>query len=310
LKIIKNIMTHQDRLKYAQKSLLGISLGDAFGDSFFGESRNINHFLINRTIPESDWGFTDDTVMGIGIYQILAQFGEIRQAELAQIFAENYQKDRFRGYGGTAHRILREIGEGNSWQEVSANAFEGMGSMGNGAAMRVAPIGAYFWDDFIKVKEQAELSAEVTHFNLEAKTGAIAIALASAIALRINLLEEKFDQENFIHTILNYLPDTDTKSKIAKVLTVPANYHIETVTRILGNGLQMTAQDTIPFTLWCIIHHFQDFNEGLWTCVAGLGDMDTNCAIVGSVLILAKEKPAIALDWIQNVEKWEGSIFY
>lgn len=54
--------------------------------------------------------------------------------------------------------------------------------MGNGAAMRVAPLGAWFADDPAEAARQAALSAEVTHPHPEAVAGAIAVAVAAAIA--------------------------------------------------------------------------------------------------------------------------------
>ncbi len=55
--------------------------------------------------------------------------------------------------------------------------------MGNGAAMRVAPIGAYFADDLDKVLYYAQASAEVTHAHIEGIVGAMAVAVASALLL-------------------------------------------------------------------------------------------------------------------------------
>src|SRR5881394_3666155 len=68
----------------------------------------------------------------------------IEQDALATGFAREYARDPRRGYGGTAHGILRAIGEGTSWQTAAGRVFDGQGSCGNGGAMRSAPIGAYF----------------------------------------------------------------------------------------------------------------------------------------------------------------------
>jgi ADP-ribosylglycohydrolase len=45
------------------------------------------------------------------------------------------------------HGVLKAIGDGESWQSVTTSQFDGQGSWGNGAAMRVAPLGAWFADD-------------------------------------------------------------------------------------------------------------------------------------------------------------------
>ena len=67
--------------------------------------------------------------MAIGIYRILETYGKIDQDALARVFAENYALDWHRGYGGTAHSILRNIGEGKDWREAAAEVFDGMGSI-------------------------------------------------------------------------------------------------------------------------------------------------------------------------------------
>lgn len=133
-------MQNNLRLPLAKKSLLGLSVGDAFGETFFGPESIILDRIHNRQLADGQWLFTDDTVMGIGVYNILKQNGEIHQDKLAMEFAQNYLLDDYRGYGGTAHGILRDIAGGNPWAEVSRAVFDGMGSMGNGAAMRSAPL--------------------------------------------------------------------------------------------------------------------------------------------------------------------------
>ena len=174
-------MKIEDRIKYAKRALEGIALGDCFGQTFFMEDEVACQRIRERKILEESWHFTDDTVMGIGIYRILEKYGEINQDKLAEIFAKNYLLDWHRGYGGTAHSILREIGEGSDWREVAPKVFDGMGSMGNGAAMRAAPIGAYFADDLDKVMYEARKSAEVTHSHIEGIVGALAVAVAAAL---------------------------------------------------------------------------------------------------------------------------------
>ena len=149
-------MTATNKLDLARTSLLGLSIGDAFGETFFGPAEIIAARINNRGLQEGNWFFTDDTVMGIGVYNILSRFGAINQDELAKEFADNYAIDNYRGYGGTAQKILRDIAAGMNWQEASSGVFDGMGSTGNGAAMRSGPIGAYFYKDAEAVVGQAK----------------------------------------------------------------------------------------------------------------------------------------------------------
>ena len=102
------------------------------------------------------------------------------KTRLAQVFARRYRREPRRGYGGTAHQILRAIGDGVHFATAAGQAFSCMGSMGNGAAMRVAPLGAYFAEDLAQVVAQARASAAVTHAHPDGQAGAIAVAVAAA----------------------------------------------------------------------------------------------------------------------------------
>lgn len=302
-------MSNKSQIELARKSLLGISIGDAFGESFFGETDMILNCIKNREIPKSSWEFTDDTVMSIAVFEELEISGEINQDRLVGKFASNHNIDPNRGYGATARRLLREVGNGSDWRELSKNAFDGMGSMGNGAAMRVGPIGAYYFDQLDRVKELAIRSAEITHSNLEGICGAISIAIATAIATKIQFRNLNIEPKSFINQVANELPDSDTKSKIIKSLSIPYSYNIETVKSILGNGIKMTSQDTVPFSIWCAANNLTNFEESIWKAVSILGDRDTICAIVGGITIMSCKEKSIPENWINSVEKFEFSKF-
>lgn len=304
-----NFSNNKHRIGNAKKALLGVAIGDAFGDSFFGETDKVLENIHSRKIPETKWEFTDDTVMSIAIFEELEKNGEIDQENLIKTFCVNHDLDINRGYGATLRRLLREVQNGENWREVSKNVFEGQGSMGNGAAMRVCPIGAFYFDNLQKVKDLAIKSAEITHSNIEAITGAIAIAVGTALTTQMKLGSYILTPTEFIDKILNELPDCDTKSKISKSKDVSYNYQIETVKSILGNGINMTAQDTVPFAIWCTAYNLENFEEGLWKAVSILGDRDTICAMVGGMSIMSSSEKNIPDTWVTLVEKVDESIF-
>ena len=174
--------SHEARMARAILSLEGLSVGDAFGEQFFVDPYKVNDLIEARTRPEPPWHYTDDTEMALSIVSILRQAGEIDQDRLAQRFARHYDKSR--GYGPAMHGILPLMSLPGSWVTLSRRLFGGQGSFGNGAAMRVAPVGAYFADDLETAAAQAYDSALVTHANPEAAAGAIAVAIAAAYAWR------------------------------------------------------------------------------------------------------------------------------
>lgn len=297
------------RLELAKESLLGVSIGDAFGDSFFGNSDYIEECIKLKTIPKTNWEFTDDTIMSLAVFEELEEDENINQERFIKKICLNHNKDVNRGYGATARKIIREITDGGDWKQIANAVFDGQGSMGNGAAMRVNPIGAYYFDNFEKVKELAIKSSIVTHTNNEAIAGAISIAIATAIATKMKVENKSISPIEFIDSILLEIPDSDTKSKIAKSKSLSYNYHIETIKSILGNGVKMTSQDTVPFVVWCSAYNLNNFESGLWKAVSILGDRDTICAMVGGILIMSSYESKMPIEWVNNVERIESSIF-
>lgn len=301
-------MELKDRIKYAKRALNGIALGDCFGQTFFVPDEIARQRIRDREILNEPWCFTDDTVMAIGIYRILEKYGKIDQNELAKIFARNYALDWHRGYGGTAHSILQSIGEGRDWREVAKAAFDGMGSMGNGGAMRAAPIGAYFADDMDKVLYHAKASAEVTHTHLEGIVGAMAVAVASALFLNKKWGCYRGEGEVFLRDIADTLPESDTKYKILSAVSIKKESSMDFVVSVLGNGMMLTAQDTVPFCLWCAMHYYDSIEEALWMAVSALGDRDTICAIVGGMVSLYVDE--LPQQWLNYMERPEDSQFF
>jgi ADP-ribosylglycohydrolase len=298
---------HSERMERARLSLDGLSVGDAFGQRFFYPF--MERFLTNgeRPFPQPPWPYTDDTEMALAITQVLDQNGHINQDELAETLARRYWRNPSRGYGAGAHRILQSIAQGFSWQRVSRQEFDGQGSMGNGAAMRVAPVGAYFADDLPRVVAEARASAEVTHAHAEGQAGAIAIAVAAAWAWRVAEGSESPEPERLMQIALEHTPAGETRSGIDSALALPLELSPVTAARRLGSGLRVTAPDTVPFTLWCAARHLRDFPEALWTTVAGLGDRDTTCAIVGGIVALAGQS-SIPEEWLRAREPLHRTI--
>lgn len=291
------------RIKLARLSLNGLSIGDALGTMLAWQPELVRL----RQTPAPSWYFTDDTVMGICITRLLELHGSIDQDALAKRFAEEYALDPHRGYGNGAHEILRAICKGHDWRVVSAQVFNGRGSMGNGAAMRVGPLGAWFYDSVPKAAEQAALSAEVTHCNVEGKAGAIAVAVAASLAASWQMQESvQSNQHQLIQEVLVHVPDSMTKDVLQQALSVPDSSTAHDAAGLLGCGEQILSQDTVPFCLWSAQKWLTDYAAALWETASVFGDIDTNCAIVGSIVSVAVGKSGIPEDWLLSREPLNG----
>jgi ADP-ribosylglycohydrolase len=283
------------RLARAHTSLEGLSVGDAFGERFFTPTSSLLSMIGQRVLPEPPWFYTDDTQMALSLVAQLRRHGMIEQDALAKRFGRNY--DPLRGYGPAMHQLLPLIRSGKQWRTAAASLFGGQGSFGNGGAMRVAPLGAYFADDLDAVKEQAARSAEVTHTHHEGIAGAIAVALAAAWACWLREEHGEISPADLLDRIAQDVPESQVRAGIVRARDFTVGTSIALVAGILGSGSCVTAQDTVPFALWCATQFMASYEEALWQTVSGLGDRDTTCAIVGGIVAGYVGSAGIPPEW-------------
>jgi ADP-ribosylglycohydrolase len=289
------------RLSRAHQSLEGLSCGDAFGERFFINSDLAISLIEQKSVPAPPWIFTDDTLMAISIVENLEKHARIQQDDLAYSFARNY--DSMRGYGPAMHRLLAEIRRRpDCWRDEAQALFDGQGSFGNGSAMRVAPLGAYFADDVDSIAEQAALSAQTTHCHSEALAGATAVALAAAAAWRFRQAGQLPTHIEFLEWIAQRMPVSAVRRGIELAATLPAVVPVDRAVRELGNGKIISCPDTVPFALWSAACHLQSYEEALWATVRGLGDRDTTCAIVGGIVVMYSGVESIPSAWLHARE--------
>ncbi|MEU8330732.1 ADP-ribosylglycohydrolase family protein [Micromonospora sp. NPDC048839] len=269
------------RLALARDSLAGLSTGDALGAQYFVPGAAPSDFTADA-LPPAPWEWTDDTEMACSVLAELDHSGGVDRDRLALAFAQRCAP--LRGYGAGAMAILELIRTGTPWPLAAASAFDGQGSCGNGAAMRVGPLGAYFADSTARAAAQARASAEVTHAHPEGIAGAVAVAVAAALAARGRLDGHRPAPDRLLAGIAAALdPGTEVHrsvSRAAGLLGRPA----DRVVAALGNGSRVTAQDTVGFTLWVAATHLDDYPTAIRTCVRAGGDMDTTAAIVGAIV--------------------------
>jgi ADP-ribosylglycohydrolase len=275
-------------------SLAGLSVGDAFGECFFRPA-TVAHCLSDRVPPPPPWYWTDDTNMALSIAGVLAELGTIEQDTLARSFGEHF--DGARGYGRAMHSLLPRYARGADWRREAPALFAGMGSYGNGAAMRVAPLGAYFAEDLDRVVEEAGKAAEVTHAHPEGIAGAIGVAVAAALAA-----DRDLQPASFVEGVIERTPDSEVRTRLQLIEQIRPDSALRDVVALLGNGSRITAQDTVAFAVWSAAQHLGDFAESLWLTVGAGGDVDTTCAIVGGIVGARVGIEGIPPDWLARRE--------
>lgn len=294
-------MKLDERYEFLKSKFLGAMLGSAIGDALgelafrFPAKYKLEEQIRNSSILR----YTDDTAMAIAVMQCLIKSGDIEPEELGKIFAENFSRQPWRGYGAGAIHIFALVKEkGYSFTQAAKRIYQG-GSYGNGAAMRITPIGLYFFDYedlYLKVK----LSCLPTHAHPLAIDGAALLAKAISLLLPFKPTDA-FSQDDFLNEIKEFLHTKEFKEKIDLIRKLLAeNASWKKAKSFLGTGV--TALNSVPFCLFVFLKNRDSFSSSLFQAILAGGDRDTiGCmctALSGSYL----GKSAIPQNWLKKLE--------
>ena len=284
-----------ERWARALDTLTGLSVADALGDAYFALPPAA---IKERRLPgHTPWCWTDDTLMACSVLRRYQLDPALDELALLEEFAVRHQGSR--GYGGATSLLLaltRERG-GRAGVEFSRVIFDGKGSWGNGAAMRVAPLGAAHSGDPETAVALAVQQARPTHSHAEGQAGAAAVAAAAALAR-----EHDGDPEQFLRDVAALTPASRTRDGLVRAGMVDRSSQPEDAAHLLGSGALIAAFDTVPFALWSAAVSLDDYEETFWRTVAGGGDRDTTCAIACGVVTARVGTSGVPDGWLAATE--------
>ena len=239
--------------------MLGAVAGDIIGSAYeFTEQKRYDFELL----PQGSC-FTDDTVMTLAVAHWLAHYDEegLTNEQLIATMQEFGRKYPFAGYGSSF----------NSW--IWSEEPRPYNSWGNGAAMRVSPVGLYAetLDDALALAKQ---TAEVSHNHPEGIKGAQAVAAAVWMAKHGH-----------------------TKEQIRDYITEKFNYDLTRTVDEVRTTYQwdVSCQGSVPESIICFLEG-KDFLDVVRLAVSLGGDADTMACIAGSIAACVYPIP----EWIIN----------
>ena len=227
----------------------GAIFGDIVGSRFEWD----NHRDKNFELFEEDCSFTDDSVMTIAVAKSLAECGEQGGAALREAVIRNMQQMGRKywdaGYGGMFAR----------WLE--SDEPEPYNSFGNGAAMRISPVGDFARSEE-EVKRLSRIVTEVTHNHPEGIKGAECVAMCIFLAKQGHSKEQIFERvkKDYYPQIGSY-----TCAELSKT-----------------NLFDETCQGSVPQALTCFFEG-KDFEDTIRNAISIGGDSDTIAAIAGGI---------------------------
>ena len=282
--------------------LIGTAIGDALGMPVEGlnyhqihkEYGEVNEIIDGR-LPAGS--YTDDTQLMIGLTESLIEKRGIDQEDIAKEFVQIYEDHR--GYGQTIKQFVQLMELGWEWHKAVQET-NNLFSYLNGSAMRVAPVGAFYFDDTKKLKWAAYKSSEVTHIHELAKEGCALQALAISL-----LIQEEpsphFDRKVYIHTLKESVSHGIYQERLESVEDLlPKEPDILEVTKLLGNGGE--AFDSVPISIYSFLRYLDSFERSVTYAVNLGGDADTIGAMTGAINGAYHGIEAIPAKWLDKLE--------
>lgn len=278
--------------------LLASALGDAIGEiAFFRSSRAA---LQEELRTSSQLRYTDDTAMAIGLAESITRRGSLESGHLGDTFRTNFLREPWRGYASGPPTVFSMVSDlGISYTEAAQRLFGGTGSFGNGAAMRIGPVGAFYYDSPL-LYEQVRIASAVTHAHPVGIDGAA--VLAKAVALAVGQTSSKtLSATKFVAELTKFARTDAIMEKLNQVKTlISMNADPEQAAMSLGQGIAV--QESMPFALYSFLRYPHSFEECLYCAVLNGGDRDTlgamACAVSGAYL----GESALPKNWLEKLE--------
>jgi poly(ADP-ribose) glycohydrolase ARH3 len=278
--------------------MLGSALGDAIGELAFRfpEEGRLRAAIAAAPVLR----YTDDTAMAIGLAESLAERGDLDPQHLGRTFHRHFNREPWRGYASGPPTIFQSVEKsGLTYEEAARNLFGGQGSQGNGAAMRVAPLGLFF-HDAPDLYDKAATSAAVTHAHPLAQDGAAVQAAAVAMVMHLNP-HKPFPRDAFLRRMLRLAKTSEIKERLSLVRTLlKGKVPGPEAARILGKSVKI--HESLPFAIYAFLAQPHSFENCLLGAVLSGGDRDTLGAMAGAISGAYLGVTAITALWREKLE--------
>jgi poly(ADP-ribose) glycohydrolase ARH3 len=282
MKILKNrsgVLIEKNLKEKYLGAMVGSALGDAMGELAFRYPEKQSLCALMDRIEKLI--YTDDTAMAIGISESILQKRGINQQHLGDTFSRNFFREPWRGYASgppTIFSLVRHAGI--SYVEAAKSLFGGVGSLGNGAAMRMAPVGLFFHHSK-HLYEEACASAEVTHAHPIGMDGAAVQAWAIAQAVKLDP-EKDFPLERVTQGLITFARTPEIREKMKLVQTL---IHEEVSPEMAAKqlGRSVAVDESMPFAIYSFLRYPKSFEDCLFCATLNGGDRDTLGAMAGAI---------------------------
>jgi len=206
------------------------------------------------------------------------------------MWSHSHENDR--APGSTCMEGCRNLESGQPWRTAGVPESKGCGS-----AMRVAPIGLYFWRDHRQLLEVARSSSLLTHGHPAAIEGVAAAALLVSLAV---CKEKPSDMYSII------LDECVRRSADFRrcLERLPSFLDVEPAQALSADGLGegWVAEEAVASALYCFLRSPADFRQTVLTAANTDGDSDSIACIAGAISGAFNGINSIPMDWRTRLE--------
>ncbi len=269
------MITHTDR---TFGSLLGLVFADAIGSRFEGmdaqqlRSKYVDKSaVLDHALAREQLQYTDDGQMALALAEFLTDHSTIQCDQLMQRFVEAYES--WRGYGRGARVLIEAFRDNAEYEFMAEHLFPG-GSLGNGAAMRSAPVGLRFYPEIENTWIEAKNSAWPTHRHELGIEGAQLIAAATLFSIS----EPEVNPAKLARFLRPLCTTVVFQNRIERLSVITTDCEIDQ----FGNGIE--AHESVVTALACFALYPDDFRQAVGTALWQGGDTDTIAAMTGALV--------------------------
>ncbi len=297
--------SHADTPPVSWERLAGAALGTMCGDAlgmpvegWSAEAIASRHGRLERMLAGRlpAGSYTDDSQMMIAILETLAAKGRLEGPFLAQRFLACFEP--WRGYGGRIFGVMERLAAGAAWDAAGTDSF------GNGGAMRVGVVGAFYADDDAACREAALAQCRITHQHPQGLAGAAAQALAVGLACRLGAQGRRPEPREFVEHIAAQVEDIDahTAARLRDLPPLPRGREQAAREALTAAyACDVTAAEAVPPALGAFLAA-ESAEQAVVLAVSLGGDTDTIGAMAGALAGALWGLAALPAAWVQALE--------
>ncbi len=280
-------------------ALVGCAVGDAIGE--LAVVHNSRHALEDFLAEGDTLRYTDDTAMTIGLAEAITMSGgKVIEKEIGESFRRNYGREPWREYSASTPAVFAAVQRKDlPYAEAAAKLHNGQGSFGNGAAIRIAPLGILFRNS-PNLRDHADTSARVTHTHPIGIDGAAIMAWAAGKAASLTPAP-KFPYGEFCVGMVNFARTREMRQKLALVVELLAS-NAPPREAAFQLRLSQTVEESLPFSIYCFLKFPQSYTDCLLCAVLNGGDPDSLGAMAGALSGAYLGYDAIPKKWRSRME--------